>query len=64
MKLLTRYHLPVDIETDYNKVFEILKLDKKREAGMMQFVLLNSIGNAEAKPVTMDYLRDNLLNII
>jgi len=64
VKLLTRYHLPVDIETDYNKVFEILKLDKKREAGMMQFVLLNSIGNAEAKPVTMDYLRDNLLNII
>ena len=39
---LTRYHLPVDIEADCDAVFNILKLDKKREGDTMQFVLLNS----------------------
>ena len=62
--LLARYHLPVDIETDYKKVFDVLKMDKKREGDQMQFVLLNAIGNAEAKPVQMQFLRDNLQNIL
>ena len=58
--LLTRYHLPVYHEIEYDKVFDVLKLDKKREADLMHFVLLNKIGHAEAKPVKMDYLRENL----
>lgn len=64
VKLLTRYHLPVDLETEYNKVFDVLKLDKKREADVMHFVLLHKIGHAETKPVRMDYLRENLQNIL
>ena len=64
VRLLARYHLPVDIETDYKKVFEVLKMDKKREGEQMQFVLLNAIGSAEAKPVQMQFLRDNLKNIL
>ncbi|MEO6490679.1 MAG: 3-dehydroquinate synthase [Ferruginibacter sp.] len=64
VKLLAKYHLPVDIETDYAKVFEVLKMDKKREGENMQFVLLNKIGEAEAKPVAMPYLQDNLKNIL
>lgn len=64
VKLLTRYHLPVDIEADCDAVFNILKLDKKREGDTMQFVLLNSLGDAEAKPVAMQYLKENLVNII
>lgn len=64
IKLLSRYHLPVDIETDYNKVYDVLKMDKKRAGDYMQFVLLNAIGNAEAKPVKMDYLHENLQNIL
>jgi 3-dehydroquinate synthase len=64
VKLLSRYHLPVDIETDYNKVYEVLKMDKKREGENMQFVLLNKIGEAEAKPVSMQYLKDNLINLL
>ncbi len=64
VKLLSRYHLPVDIETDYQRVFDVLKMDKKREGEHMQFVLLNAIGNAEAKPVKMQYLRENLQNIL
>lgn len=64
VKLLAKYHLPVDIETDYKKVFDVLKMDKKREGENMQFVLLNKIGEAEAKPVSMQYLQDNLKNIL
>ncbi len=64
VELLAKYHLPVDIETDYNKVFEVLRMDKKREGDIMHFVLLNKIGQAEAKPVTMEYLKENLKNIL
>jgi len=64
VKLLAKYHLPVLIETDHNKVFEILKMDKKREGENMQFVLLNKIGEAEAKPVSMQFLQENLKNIL
>ena len=64
VRLLARYHLPVDIETDLRKVFDVLKMDKKREGENMQFVLLNAIGDAEAKPVRMQYLQENLQNIL
>ena len=64
VKLLAKYQLPVDIETDHEKVFEILKMDKKREAEQMQFVLLNKIGEAEAKPVNMLFLQENLKSIL
>jgi 3-dehydroquinate synthase len=64
VKLLTRYHLPVDIETDYKRVFDVLKLDKKRENENMHFVLLNKIGDAEAKPVSMNFLHDNIKMIL
>lgn len=64
VKLLARYQLPVDIETDYRKVFEILKLDKKRENDFMHFVLLNKLGEAEAKAVKMSFLEENIKSIL
>ena len=64
VKLLAKYHLPVDIETDYAKVFDVLKLDKKRENDNMHFVLLNRIGEAEAKPVSMNFLQENIKTIL
>ncbi len=64
VKLLAKYHLPVDIETDYRKVFDVLKLDKKRENEHMHFVLLNRIGDAEAKPITMTFLQENIKSIL
>ncbi|MGC4104565.1 3-phosphoshikimate 1-carboxyvinyltransferase [Ferruginibacter sp.] len=39
VKLLAKYHLPVDIETEYEKVFEVLKMDKKRSSNQMNFIL-------------------------
>jgi 3-dehydroquinate synthase len=64
VKLLAKYHLPVVLETDHLKVFEVLKMDKKREGENMQFVLLNKIGEAEAKPVSMEFLKENLKDIL
>ena len=64
VKLLARYHLPVYLETEYEKVFDVLKLDKKREGGVIHFVWLNKIGHAETKPVKLDFLRANLQNIL
>ncbi|MEO7524433.1 MAG: 3-dehydroquinate synthase [Ferruginibacter sp.] len=64
VKLLAKYHLPVYVETDYVKVFDVLKLDKKRENENMHFVLLNKIGEAEAKPVSMIFLEENIKKIL
>lgn len=64
VKLLAHYHLPVDVETDHAKVFNVLKMDKKRENTAMHFVLLNKIGDAEAKKIPMDYLQENLKYIL
>lgn len=60
VKLLAHYHLPVDIDTDHAQVYDVLKLDKKRQGDIMHFVLLNSIGDAEARPVPMNYIQENL----
>ena len=62
--LLTKYHLPVDIETDYEKVFSILKMDKKRSKNAMDFILLNKIGEAVIKPVELDALHQHLKEIL
>lgn len=64
VKLLAKYHLPVDIETDHRKVFEVLKLDKKRMDDQIHFVLLNKIGHAEAKPVRLDYLEAHIKELL
>lgn len=64
VKLLSRYHLPVDLEIDHVKVFEILKKDKKRSGDQIQFVLLNAIGKAVVMTVPVKFIQDNLQNIL
>ncbi len=62
--LLSKYHLPVDIEADHEKVFEILKMDKKRLADKMNFILLNKIGNAAIYPIALNELHHHLKEIL
>jgi len=64
VKLLSRYHLPVDIETDHEKVFEVLKMDKKRMDGGVQFILLNKIGHAEIKFISLNDLEKHFKEIV
>ena len=64
VKLLSKYHLPVDVETEYEKVFDILKMDKKRNKNEMNFILLNKIGEAVIKPISLDEMHKHLKEII
>ena len=64
INLLARYHLPVDIDTDHEKVFEVLKMDKKRTAAEIDFILLNKIGEAVIKPIALEKLHQHLKEIL
>ncbi len=64
VQLLAKYHLPVDMETDYDKVFEILKMDKKRSGDTIDFILLNKIGDAVIKTIQLEALQKHLKEIV
>lgn len=62
--LLVKYHLPVVIETDYEKVFDVLKMDKKRSKNEMNFILLTTIGHAVIQTIPLDTLQKQLKEIL
>lgn len=64
VSLLAAYHLPVDIVTDHERVFEVLKLDKKRQGDSIDFILLNKIGDAVVKDIAISNLHEDFKNII
>ena len=64
VKLLSRYHLPVDVETDHEKVFEIIRMDKKRKDDGIQFILLNKIGDAAIVYITLTEFEKHLKEIL
>lgn len=53
INLLQQYHLPIEIEFDKAKIWEVLKLDKKKVSNDMNFVLLNKIGDATVRAIPM-----------
>ncbi len=59
--LLKKYHLPIELNFDKEKVWEILVMDKKKSGDTMNFILLNKIGNGIVKPIRLQQLND-LLN--
>jgi len=62
--LLSKYHLPVDLETDHEKVFAILRMDKKRTGDSVNFILINKIGNAFIHPIALTELHQHLKQIL
>ncbi len=64
VKLLNQYHLPVDVETDHEKVFEVLKMDKKRANDGIHFILLKNIGHAEIKFISLTELEKYFKEIV
>ncbi len=44
--LLQQYHLPVRLNIDAQKAMDILRMDKKRMDGMIDFIVLERIGQA------------------
>jgi 3-dehydroquinate synthase len=59
--LLEQYHLPTQFNFDKEKIWEILRMDKKRASNTMNFILLNIIGQAMIQPITMNEL-ENLIH--
>ena len=55
-KLLLQYDLPTFTDFDKQKVFEVLKMDKKRERKEINFVLLQKIGKARIKTIPLKQL--------
>ena len=55
-KLLLQYDLPTFAAFDKQKVFDVLKMDKKRERKEMNYVLLEKIGKGIVKSIPMNQL--------
>lgn len=56
VKLLEKYSLPTYASFDKQKVFEVMKMDKKRERKELNYVLLEKIGKGVVKPLPVDQL--------
>jgi 3-dehydroquinate synthase len=54
--LLTRYGLPVAFTSDKQKTWEILQHDKKKLGNNMSFIVLDAIGKAVTKSISLDHL--------
>lgn len=63
LNLLQHYGLPISLSIDAKKVFEILKMDKKRVSDEMNFILLHAIGEAVIKPIPVAQLESFIRKI-
>jgi 3-dehydroquinate synthase len=63
INLLERYGLPVQADYDREKVFGVLEMDKKRTGKEMNYVLLERIGNAVVRPISLSQLKKLLPGI-
>lgn len=62
-ELLQRYNLPAYAQFDRQKVFTILKMDKKRERTAMNYVLLERIGKGTVKALSLKQLEKFIQNL-
>ena len=61
---LEKYGLPTLAEFDAKKVFEMMKMDKKKEKQSINYVLLNKIGQAQTKSIPINDLEKIIYSII
>lgn len=57
LNLLNSFELPTSINVDSRAVVNILAKDKKRNAGSIDFILLQGIGNPKIETMTLDELK-------
>ena len=60
VKMIEQYKLPVALEFDKQKAFDVLRSDKKKEADYMNFILLEKIGKARIEKIPLKNLYDYL----
>lgn len=58
--LLDHYQLPTNAKFDRDKVIRILKMDKKKSRDGIHFILLERIGRAAIKQISIDQLYQSL----
>jgi 3-dehydroquinate synthase len=56
VSVLEKYNLPTYASFDKQKVFNVLKMDKKRERAEMNYVLLDRIGKGVVKTISLKKL--------
>ena len=56
ISVLEKYNLPTYAAFDKQKVFDVLKMDKKREKKEMNYVLLEKIGKGVVKSISLKQL--------
>lgn len=61
MDVLSKYGLPVIAEYDKEKVFEVMKMDKKKVKNEMNYVMLERIGKGIVKTIPLSEL-EQLIN--
>lgn len=61
--LLQKYNLPTYASFDKQKVFDVLKMDKKREQKQMNYVLLQKIGKGVVKSISLKQLEKVIGNL-
>ena len=62
--LLRKYNLPAYASFNKQKVFDVLKMDKKRVKGEMNFVLLQKIGKGVVKSISLKQLEKIIQDFI
>jgi 3-dehydroquinate synthase len=55
-QVLTQYELPTEANYQKDKVFDILKKDKKKNADHINFILLERIGRGRIQQISLDQL--------
>lgn len=55
--LLQKYNLPTTFNFDKAAIWHLLKMDKKRKSESINFILLNTIGEAIIKPISLVQLQ-------
>ena len=58
--LLSKYGLPTFTRFDKDKVIDVLKMDKKKTKDNINFILLEKIGKATIKEISVQQLYENL----
>jgi len=60
INLLEQYGLPTNVLFNKKKVFEVLMMDKKREKDFVKFILLEKIGKAVIKEISLAEIKEAL----
>jgi 3-dehydroquinate synthase len=60
VRLLQQYGLPVQLQLNKDRIWELLLMDKKRDNGVMHFILLDKIGKGIIRAVPLVQLKELL----